>query len=206
MPSRPQALLFDLGGVLLDVRSAGTLQAWAPHSALPLDELRARYAADGAGRRYERGELSGTEYFAHIARTLELDAPVEDIERGWNAIFFGEVEPTLTLVERARRQLPCFGFSNTNASHQATYTERYPRLVAAFDRIFTSHELGLRKPERAAYDRVCALVDAPAPTILFFDDLAENVEAARAAGLQAVWVRSAEDVAAALAPWGLGRA
>jgi putative hydrolase of the HAD superfamily len=74
--------------------------------------------------------------------------------------------------------------------------------VGAFDRIFASHELGLRKPERAAFERVCALTGTSAASILFFDDLAENVQAAKDAGFQGVLVKTPEDVAAALRSFG----
>jgi len=198
MPQRPKALLFDLGGVLVDVRFANAIEAWSRHSRLPIDELRARFAYDEPYDRHERGELAAHEYFAHLARTLELDASVEDIESGWNAIFVGEIETTRIRVERARKKLPCFAFTNTNASHTATWSRLYPDVVAAFDRIFTSHQLGLRKPERQAFARICELTSIAAQNIVFFDDVPQYVDAAVAAGLQGVLVRSPADVARAL--------
>lgn len=80
-----------------------------------------------------------------------------------------------------------------------------PWLVNAFDRIFTSHELRLRKPEREAFDRICGLTGVLAESFLFFDDLPVNVQAARDAGFQAVLVRSPDDVAMALESLGLVR-
>jgi putative hydrolase of the HAD superfamily len=61
--------------------------------------------------------------------------------------------------------------------------------------------MGLRKPERAAFERVARAIGVAPGRILFFDDTEANVAGARAAGFQAVHVRSPEDVAAALAPW-----
>ena len=56
--------------------------------------------------------------------------------------------------------------------------------------------------ERAAFERVCALTGTSAASILFFDDLAENVRAAEDAGFQGVLVKTPEDVAAALRSFG----
>ncbi len=197
-PAPPKALLFDLGGVLVDIDFGRALQAWAPLSALSLKELQQSFTFDQAYQRHERGEISSQEYFEHLRSALQLSASLHEIEAGWNAIFVKEFRETREAVQRARRQLPCFAFTNTNASHMKRWSSLYPELVSSFDRIFASHEMALRKPERAAFDHICAAISLPAQSILFFDDLAENVEAARDAGLQAVHVRSPQDVAHAL--------
>lgn len=199
----PHALLFDLGGVLLDIDFDLALQAWAPYSALTLDALRSTFSPDLPYQRHERGDIDAAAYFDHLADALQLTASHAQIEQGWNAIFVGEIEPTRQWVESLRGTLPCYAFSNTNASHMATWSQRFPAMVSAFDRIFTSHELGLRKPERQAFDRICQLTRLPAAAILFFDDLPENVHAAEEAGLQAVLVRSPQDVISALRLCGL---
>jgi glucose-1-phosphatase len=202
----PKALLFDLGGVLVDIDFGRAISAWAPYSALAPDELRKRFKHDAQYDRHERGEISADEYFAHLSTTLQLTASTEQIEQGWNAIFIGEIQQTRRLVEAMRGTLPCYAFTNTNASHMATWTSLFPEVVGAFDRIFASHQLGLRKPERKAFDRICSLTGTPAASILFFDDLAENVQAAENAGLQGVLVRSPEDVATSLRSLGYSSA
>lgn len=197
-----EALLFDLGGVLLEIDFDRAIGAWAPYSALPADVLRKTFKHDVQYERHERGEITAMEYFAYLATTLRLTASFEQIEQGWNAIYVGEILQTRELVESMRRVLPCYGFTNTNASHMATWSKLFPGVLGAFDRVFASHQLGLRKPERAAFDRVCALTSTSAGSILFFDDVAENVQAAEDAGLQGVLVKSPEDVAAALRSFG----
>lgn len=200
----PEALLFDLGGVLVDIDFDRALRAWAPYSALSPAELRKRFTHDHPYERHERGEIAGAEYFDHLARTLQLTASAEQIELGWNAIFVGEILQTRMMVEAMRGVLRCYAFTNTNASHMAAWRELFPGVVGAFDQIFASHELGLRKPERAAFDRICQLTKTPAASIIFFDDLPENVEAAKEAGLQSVLVRSPADVATSLQSFGYG--
>lgn len=196
--SAPQALLFDLGGVLLDIDFELALQAWVAHSTLSLAELRERFVVDRPYELHECGDIEAADYFDHLAKTLQLSASRAQIELGWNAIFRGEIEATRRWVEHLKGTLPCHAFSNTNASHMAVWSQRYPKMVQAFDRIFTSHELRVRKPERAAFERIGQLIDLPLQAILFFDDLPANVHAARTAGLQAVLVRSPDDVDAAL--------
>lgn len=193
-----RALLFDLGGVLVDIDFSRALRAWQAHTSLSVDELAKAFCFDPAYERHERGQISSAEYFSHLSNTLKLSAPHEEIEAGWNSIFRGEIAETLLLVEQASRRLPCYAFTNTNASHMRTWKALYPRVGATFERIFASHEMGMRKPERKAFDFICRSLRCEPGPILFFDDLAENVQAAQEAGLQAILVRSPEDVRSAL--------
>jgi glucose-1-phosphatase len=201
--SPPQALLFDLGGVLVDIDFSRALAAWAKHSRLTSAQLKQHFRFDTAYERHERGQITAAEYFAHLTASLQLAATPAQVEEGWNAIFVGEITATRVLVERARRQVPCFAFTNTNASHMARWSQLYPRVVGAFDRIFASHQMGLRKPEPAAFAHICAATGLPAHAIAFFDDLPENVQAAADAGFRATLVRSPGDVARALEGFGL---
>ncbi|MDM0038902.1 HAD family phosphatase [Variovorax sp. J22G21] len=201
MPQKPpvEALLFDLGGVVFEFDFEHALQHWALHSALPLDELRQRFGFDEPYRRHERGEIAAADYFESLRRTLRLSASDEQIAHGWNAIFRAEITETLDAIQQARKHWPCYAFSNTNAEHQRAWTAAYPRIATTFDRVFVSSEIGLRKPEAAAFAHIAEAIGVAPSAILFFDDLAENVTGAIAAGLQAVQVRSPADVREALA-------
>lgn len=199
----PKALLFDLGGVLIDIDFDLAFRHWSRYSSLQLPTLRQRLLFDESYERHERGEIAAAEYFAHLIASLQLTATREQVAAGWNAIFLGEIEPTLALVAQARRSLPCYVLTNTNATHMDFWAARYPRVATGFDRIFASHEIGLRKPEPAAFDHVCRATGVEPASLLFFDDTPANVDAAAANGLQAVLVRGPEDVARALRSAGL---
>jgi putative hydrolase of the HAD superfamily len=198
----PQALLFDLGGVLFEIDFDRALAAWASCSSLPRDALKREFGFDLQYQRHERGEIAAAEYFDHLASILRLRADHEEIEKGWNSIFVREITQVRIMVETMRRFLPCYALTNTNASHMATWSAQFPEVFRAFDRIFASHEMHLRKPERAAFDHICRVTGVEAASIVFFDDLPENVHAASEAGLQGVLVRSPDDVANSLRAFG----
>jgi FMN phosphatase YigB (HAD superfamily) len=71
----------------------------------------------------------------------------------------------------------------------------YPSLHRVRHR-FASHLLGARKPDRAVFERVEAATGRAGRDVLFFDDLEENVAAARAAGWRAALVDPLGDPAA----------
>src|SRR3974377_1977745 len=102
------------------------------------------------------------------------------------------------VLSRAQARLPLFAFSNTNAAHQACFSAQFADLLAAFQKVYVSHEIGARKPEAAASRAVIADMGMAPQRILFFDDIAENVAGARACGVRAVQVKSAGDVETAL--------
>jgi putative hydrolase of the HAD superfamily len=197
------ALLFDLGGVLLDIDFERALLRWSNQSDLPVAELRRRFAMDEAYQQHERGEIPASEYFAHLRQTLELDASDTDIERGWNDIFVGEIAATISYIATAQTSLPCYLFSNTNPTHQAFWSSNFPTVVESFQRVFVSFELGLRKPDPEAFEAIAAATGCRLDETLFFDDSEENVNAARQTGMPSVLVRDHADVATALTSIGV---
>jgi glucose-1-phosphatase len=195
---KPEILLFDLGGVLVDIDFSRALREWQPFSRLSFDALKQAFRFDEHYARHERGEITAAEYFGHLSSVLALDAQAADVERGWNAIFVSEIAETLALVRAGRDRMPCHVFTNTNAAHQAAWSRMFPTVASSFDRIFASHEIGLRKPEQRAFMHVAQALGVPAASIMFFDDSLENVQGAGKAGLQSVHVRTPQDVANAL--------
>jgi HAD superfamily hydrolase (TIGR01509 family) len=107
------------------------------------------------------------------------------------------------LLARAAKRMPLYAFSNTNNAHVEHFSKAYADALSHFREVFLSSSIGLRKPDAAAYDHVIRAIGVPASRILFFDDLAENVEGARARGLTAVHVTSPDHVAEALAALGI---
>ncbi len=193
-----QVLLFDLGGVVIDVDFHRVFEHWQPISRLCVDEMKAAFTFDEPYQRHERGEITAAEYFAHVRQSLQLQDDPDRIAQGWNAIFGAEITETRRMVEAARGKFPCYALTNTNAVHQAAWSAMFPAVVASFDRVFVSSEMGCRKPERRAFEFIGQALGVPLGSILFFDDLPENVAGAVAAGLQAVHVRGPADVKAAL--------
>lgn len=192
------ALLFDLGGVIIDIDFTRALQSWSDHSRLPIDEIERRFKMDEAFQRHERGEIECHEYFAHLRLTLELEASENEIAQGWNAIFVDEITATIDYIAAIRTELPCYVLTNSNPTHQDFWMATFPTAINAFEQIFVSSEMGLRKPERKAFEAIAAATGNRLDEILFFDDTEENVVGARTAGMPAVLVNSHVDVEQAL--------
>src|ERR1700724_3545099 len=202
-PGSADALLFDLGRVVLDIDFNKTLVCWAGHAGCEPTHLVGRFARDEIYQRHETGEIGDAEFFAALRSSLGIGLSDAQFLEGWNAIFAGEMPGIAPLLRRAARRLPLYAFSNTNSAHVEHFSQAYAGVLGHFREIFLSSSIGLRKPDAAAYDHVVNAIGVPASRIVFFDDLAENIEGARACGLTAIHVTSPGDVAHALAALGI---
>jgi glucose-1-phosphatase len=202
-PGAADALLFDLGRVVLDIDFNRTLTCWAGHAGCEPSDIVGRFVRDEAYRHHEIGRISDQAYFDSLRASLGIGISDAQFLEGWNAIFAGEMPGIAPLLARAAGRLPLYAFSNTNAPHVEHFSKAYADLLGHFREVYLSSAIGLRKPDAAAYDHVVDAIGVPASRIVFFDDLAENVEGSRARGLLAVHVGSSADVAAALAALGI---
>jgi HAD superfamily hydrolase (TIGR01549 family) len=202
-PGAADALLFDLGRVVLDIDFNRVLATWAGHAGCAPDGLPGRLKPDDNFKRHERGEITDAEFFAGLRGSLGIDVSDAQFLEGWNAIFTGEMPGIASQLARAAQHLPLYAFSNTNRPHVEHFSVAYAPVLTHFRKIFLSSTIGLRKPDAAAYDHVVKAIGVPASRILFFDDSAENIAGARSSGLQAVHVKSPDDVANALTALGL---
>jgi glucose-1-phosphatase len=202
-PGSADALLFDLGRVVLDIDFSKALACWAAHAGCEVAHLTERFAPDKSFKRHETGEISDAEFFAGLRASMGIELSDAQFLEGWNAIFVGEMPGIARHLARAAERVPVYAFSNTNGAHVEHFSVAYAGVLGHFREMFLSSAIGLRKPDAAAYDHVVKAIGVPASRIVFFDDSAENIEGARSRGLTAVHVTSPDDVAEALAALGL---
>jgi glucose-1-phosphatase len=202
-PNSADALLFDLGRVVIDIDFGKALTCWAGHAGCAPADLAARFVREESYRHHEVGQIEDAAYFQSLRDSLGIGISDAQFLEGWNAIFAGEMPGIAPLLKRAAARLPLYAFSNTNRPHVEHFSKAYADVLSHFRDIFLSSTIGLRKPDAAAYDHVVKAIGVPASRIVFFDDLADNIEGARARGLVGVHVTSPDDVAEALAALGI---
>ena len=103
------------------------------------------------------------------------------------------------LLAKAAGSFPLYAFTNSNREHEQYWSKQFSGILSNFKEVYVSSTIGLRKPEAEAYDYVVRAIGVSADRIVFFDDSRENIEGARARGLQAVHIKSGADLADALA-------
>lgn len=198
LPAGVEAVLFDLGGVIIDIDWQPMFRHWARHSPLSAADMAARFAMDAPYAEHERGRLDAMDYFAHLREVMHYEGSAAEMVAGWNSIFTGEIKATVDLVRRIRQDVPCYLLTNTNPTHETAWRRDYAGAIELFEQVFVSSTIGHRKPDRAAFEVVAARTGIALERFLFLDDTAENVVGARAAGLTAAHVTTPEAVCAAL--------
>lgn len=150
------ALLFDLGRVVIDFDLRRTLKAWAVDTGGDPQAMMAALAKNDTFHRYETGHVTDAEFFEAVRSELRLDLTHDDLLAGWNEIFIGEMPGIAPLLQRAGERLPLYALSNTNAAHVAHFSEHFAELLGYFRELFLSSRLGMRKPDGQIYDFVVA--------------------------------------------------
>lgn len=193
-----RVLLFDLGGVLIEIDPHRSYEHWAKAAGLDPAVLRSRSVADDDFRRHERGEMSEPAFFEALRVRLGLQLDDDAMAAGWNARLGKAIPEAQAQLERAATLRPVYLFSNSNRTHRKHWAQRHAKMLSIFSGRFVSCDIGHRKPEPMAFRDVAGLIGCTPGQILFFDDLTENVEGAQLAGMQAVRVREPADIAQAL--------
>lgn len=185
MSDRPRAVLFDLGGVLLEL---GDVTPLAAHMAAgDVTAFWERWILGDWPRRLETGICTPEDFARGCVESFALPYTPEAFLAAFAAWPIGPYPGAFALLQTLRGQAHVACLSNTNVVHMAEQEARYG-WRARFDTCLLSHELGLAKPDPAIYQHVVETLRLPADAILFLDDNAINVEGARAVGLRAVQV------------------
>jgi len=196
-PDEIEVVLFDVGGVLLEVHGIAVLLEWFEHRVTPEEVWRLWFASPTA-RAFESGRIGADEFAAGMLAELRLDMTPSaflDSFITWPArLYPGALELITRIPSRYRRAV----LSNTNALH-------WPRVVGElglgeglFEQCFTSHLMGKIKPDAQAFEHAIEALACEPSRIVFLDDNLVNVDAAQSLGLRAVQVRGLAETRRAL--------
>ena len=203
MTQRIDAILFDLGGVLIELAGVEQMLAWSPALA-DTDELWRRWLASPAVRRYECGRASRDAFAADVIAEFALPVDAATFLGAFahwpRTLFPGATDLLASLAPHYRLA----SVSNTNEFHWARF-EREWGLGSFFHANFPSFAIGKLKPDAEYFEHVLATLGVPASRALFIDDNAVNVAAATGIGLAARRAVGVQGARATLAEFGLLR-
>ncbi|MEV5237935.1 HAD-IA family hydrolase [Streptomyces cinnamoneus] len=177
-------VIFDIGGVLEITPDTGWVPRWEERLELPLGSVHERMR--DVWRAGSIGSISEREVHEQMAARLELDArQTEALMADLWVEYLGTPNEELIAYVRGLRgscRLGILSNSFVGARERETALYHFDELV---DQIVYSHEIGIEKPDLRAFEVACASLEVQPESCLFVDDVAANVEAARAAGMQA---------------------
>lgn len=194
------AVLFDVGGVLVELDGAPSLIRWLGPTA-SREALHRRWLESPAVIAHETGRIDLEEFAARAV--VELGLPVSAAE--FRADFLswprGMQPGALALLDEVRGRCRVAALSNTCAAHWPAIAAM--GLAGRFDRLFLSHEVGHLKPSDAAFLAALDGLALRPEQVLFIDDNGFNVDAAAALGLLARCACDAHEARDVLREFGL---
>lgn len=192
-------LFFDLGNVLVGLRSGEKLKALARRSGQNVEAFCEKIWSHKRAHDYERGHHTCDEYFALLAEDLDLAHTQQELQEAFCDIFYPLPE-RVALVRQLAHHYPLAIISNTCASH-IQHLEANCDFFPLFDHRIYSHEVGYRKPHPDIYEKALLATGAKAESSLFIDDLAENLETPAKSGWKTIHLPPGTDLKKALEPF-----
>lgn len=189
-------IIFDLGGVLLNIDYTAATRAFA---ALGVPDFDARYSQLKQSTLFddlETGHLDRTA-FCNAVRAFDESLHLSDaqIEKAWNAMLLDFPLRRLQLLQQLRGHYDLFLLSNTNEIHELAFNQilsdahGLPSLATLFDRVYFSHRVGMRKPDDVVFKHILEENELRPEHTLFIDDSPQHIEAAERLGIQTVWLK-----------------
>jgi putative hydrolase of the HAD superfamily len=173
-------IFFDLGNVLVGLRSGEKLKALAQRKGESVEAFCNKIWSHKRAHDYERGSHTCDEYFALLAEDLDLAHAQQELQEAFCDIFY-DLPGRVALVRQLAEHYPLALISNTCASH-IRHLESTFDFFPLFNHRIYSHEVGCRKPHPDIYKKALKEAGAIPETSLFIDDLAENLETPAKAG------------------------
>jgi FMN phosphatase YigB (HAD superfamily) len=188
MMKKISTIIFDLGGVLLDLDQGKTLRAFNK-LGLDLDDVNesASIFTD-----FETGKINAADFRQGIQTLSKGILTSEQIDHAWNLMLLETTEERFRLIEQLRKHFRVYLLSNTNSIHIdyfKAYIEKdfgWNRWSNLFDKQYLSYEMGMRKPHKEIYQFVLNDIGREAKECIFVDDNITNIKNAGALGIHTI--------------------
>lgn len=185
-----EAIIFDLGGVIIDVDMENPYQQILQISPRKEDKLLSELKQ--VAYQYEIGKINDYTFLSQIKTVAQLELSLYEIENLWNQMLKKVPEYMGDLLAKIKKEKRTFILSNTNPIHIREVRKRFAQTVknyafeSLFERIYYSYEIGLHKPDQAIYDYVVKSAKLNPVTTLLIDDNHQNIREASKYGLQTI--------------------
>jgi len=186
-------IIFDLGGVLLNIDPQKTIEAFGRLGMEQLVGYKGLTYDHEIFYRMEQGKITPEEFRNGVRKLLPGEVADDQIDAAWTAMLLDFPSIRVKLMQALRNHFTIYLFSNTNAIHVAKYHSDFRNqhgfeVSSLFEKDFYSNEIGYRKPSPEAFHEIIKLSGIKPDESLFIDDSLLNVEAAIACGLNGYWL------------------
>lgn len=182
-------VIFDLGGVLLNIDFNRTNDAFKMLGAADFKSQFTQYTADELFEALEMGKITETDFYKSMQEKCNPGTSFQQIRDAWNAILVDFRMESLHFLSNIAGKYNLYLLSNTNSIHVTAFNQIYKEQTgrdnfdAYFKQAYYSHVIKKRKPYPDTYQHVLDVAGINAGETLFIDDSKNNIEGAKEAGL-----------------------
>jgi epoxide hydrolase-like predicted phosphatase len=197
---RHRAVIFDLGGVILDSPLHAIARFELEQGITPglVNSVVVETGRDGAWASLERGELSLEDFFL----AFEQDCAGAGVQLSARALMecIGEAAAPRPRMLEAVRRIRAHGLVAAALTNNWVGGENGTDVLKpCFDFFVESSVVGMRKPDPRIYTHTCETLGVVPAEAVFLDDIGRNLKAARALGMATIKVEDPDDALRALA-------
>lgn len=195
-------ILFDLGGVLVELKGLPISESWIVDGRDPHGIWRG-WLQDPVVHAFERGQITPEAFAQSFIKSHDL--AVEPSDFLTHFLHWPQIIPRayLELLARARQHFDLGILSNISILHWQRLMEKTGH-QAYFDHHFFSFQMGLSKPSAQIFEALLSALPVEPAEILFLDDSAANIEAAQKWGIQGLHIQGADMLLAYLQAFAQG--
>ncbi|MFW5805963.1 MAG: HAD family hydrolase [Bacteroidales bacterium] len=181
-------IVFDLGQVLLPIDFDAPVRAFKNLGLQDFDTMYHETVQAGLFNLLETGKITEEHFRDEMRRISGMPWTDKQIDDAWNTIILEFRPATIEMLKTLSKTYRLFLLSNTNSIHYKCYNEQVKQrfcpdgIQAYFERIFLSHQMGMRKPDPDIFLAMAKETATVAEQTLFIDDNADNVHTARSLG------------------------
>jgi glucose-1-phosphatase len=193
-------IIFDFGGVLINIDFLRTINAYKKLGAEDFDRYYTKAAQSGVFDELDKGHISAEAFATELSKFLPSGVSTEQIIAAWNEIIIDLPAYRIEMLRTIKPHYRTFLLSNTNDIHYEIYNawlrDEYgsPDFTGLFDGVYLSFRLGMRKPEREIFDLVLHEQGLKKEETLFVDDSLHIIHATQAMGIPSCWLKDGQDV------------
>ena len=183
-------IVFDLGGVLIDLDFKSAINGLQKAGFTNVKEQLQAFDNEGIFQKFELGEISADEFRASIRENSNVSLTDEEVDSLWNLMLLEISREKLELILDLRSKYMVYLLSNTNSIHwdyvcKNAFNYRGFRVNDYFEKTFLSFEMHLAKPDKAIFEKMLYDANLLPEETLFIDDLEANCKAAEEVGIHA---------------------
>ena len=183
-------IVFDLGGVLVDLDFKNAINGLQQAGFANVKEQLQTFDQEGIFKKFELGEIDSDQFRTAIRENSTVTLTDEEVDTLWNSMLLEVPRKKLELILDLRSKYMVYLLSNTNAIHwdyvcKNAFNYRGFRVNDYFEETFLSFEMHLAKPDKAIFEKVLHEANLLPEETLFIDDSEANCKAAEELGIHA---------------------